>query len=232
MNNTKRKILLIDDDRDFLKILTLKLRAMFPGHELIQAHSVREGREGYRYSEGEIELVILDHHLPDGIGLDLLKELESQKFAALAVSSDANPSFPGESIKAGAMFFLSKLQISSPLFEPLVRGLIDRNLVMRDLQAAKQKETILETVTTLVGTLKHEINNPLGAVLGAAYILRSAKTDDPDFIEASRLVEESGKRIKHVLDRLSETMNLEVVLKSKSKVFHVPGDKPWESSSD
>ena len=106
MNVGKRKILLVDDDRDFLKILTLKLRALFQNHELIQAHSVSEGRKAFQSSLGEIELVVLDHHLPDGVGLDLLKEFETQNFAVLAVSSDANPSFPGESIRAGAMFFL------------------------------------------------------------------------------------------------------------------------------
>jgi nitrogen-specific signal transduction histidine kinase len=100
----------------------------------------------------------------------------------------------------------------------------------RELARVHTNTTIVETVRTLAGTLRHEINNPLGAVLGAAYLLRNASSATAEQREAAQLVEESGKRIKHVLDQLCDSIALESITKANTKVFHIPGDKPWNKT--
>ena len=92
----------------------------------------------------------------------------------------------------------------------------------------KNNTIVLDTVKTLVGTLRHEINNPLGAVLGAAYLLRHSENATQDQKEAADLVESSGKRIKYVLDQLCKAIAVDAVNKANHKVFHIPGDEPWE----
>ena len=127
---------------------------------------------------------------------------------------------------------MSKTQIGEPLFQPLVRGIIDQNRLRRKLTETKLKSVASETVRRLVATLRHEINNPLGAVLGAAYLLRTSSTASPEQVQAASLVEESGQRIKLVLDKLCEEIELEPVEKAHQQVFQIPGDKPWEDSSN
>jgi len=72
---------------------------------------------------------------------------------------------------------------------------------------------------------------PLGAVMGAAYVLSRSETASPEQKEAAGLVDTSSKRIKHVLDQICEAVEMKPVMKARHKVFHIPGDKPWGDDS-
>lgn len=223
-------ILVIDDDLTFTKMLQLRLKSFMPQASVRGFETLEQARHYMREEpEAQIDLVVLDEHLPDGRGIELLQEGWFENLAVLSVSSDTAPEIPGALMQAGAAYFLSKLSISEPLFKPLVLGLIDRNKLQHELTQARIKATIIDTVRTLVGTLRHEINNPLGAVLGAAYLLRSQTSASEEQRRAAELVESSGQRIKHVLDQLTDTVELKPVTKANQTVFHIPGDKPWET---
>jgi response regulator of citrate/malate metabolism len=223
-------IIILDDSAEFRKLMSMRLKSFIPDLCLVVFSSIADARDGIRvHPELQPDLVILDHHLPDGVGLELMSEERLQGLAILAVSSDPDPEIPGSSMRAGATYFLSKDKVRDQSFKSLVLGLVDRNRTQRELQEVRRKATVVDTVRTLVDTLRHEINNPLGAVLGAAFILKSTSASVEDRQEAARLVEESGKRIKFVLDELSRAVSLDQVMKSDHRVFQVPGDKPWES---
>ncbi|MCB0347150.1 MAG: hypothetical protein KDD66_18665, partial [Bdellovibrionales bacterium] len=69
--------------------------------------------------------------------------------------------------------------------------------------------------------LRHEINNPLGAVIGAAYLLKHEGQLEDTQIEAIKLIERSGNRINQVLQQLCEAAELEEVTKANERVFQV-----------
>lgn len=221
--------LVIDDDLEFKDLLILRLKSIYP--ELIVTHHPDLNRaRGFLKENPAIafDLVVLDEHLPDGRGAEFLEEGWFEDLAVLSVSSDTDPRIPGATLHAGATYFLGKTQVSEALFEPLVRGIVDRNKIQRNLRIAQIQEAQMKTVRTLIGTLRHEINNPLGAVLGAAYILRNKEATEQEQVDAANLVEDSGKRIKHVLEKLVEAVDLESVEKAKHVVFQIPGDKQWD----
>jgi len=220
-------VLIIDDDASFKKLLELRLKSFIPDMRVTYLDRIGAARAYLTKEKPTFDLVILDEHLPDGRGVELLTEGWFEHLAVLAVSSDDDPAIPGASLKAGAAYFLSKLHVSELLFKPLVQGIIDRNRIQRELAEVRTKALVMDTVKTMVGTLRHEINNPLGAVLGAAYLLRNLPKASPEQQEAAELVDQSGKRIKHVLDQLCEAIELEPVTKADQKVFHIPGDAPW-----
>lgn len=223
--------LIIDDDTSFKMLLERRLRSFIPELSVTYFNKLGLAREFLKSTkELNFDIVFLDEHLPDGRGADFLNEGLFQDLAVLSVSSDTAPEIPGKTLQAGATFFLSKVSVSEPLFRPLVEGIIDRNKIQRELTRLKLDTVVVDTVRTLVGTLRHEINNPLGAVLGAAYLLRSNSSASPEQKEAAELVESSGKRIKHVLDELCKAVAVEPVTKANQKVFHIPGDKPWDDS--
>lgn len=224
------RILLIDDDASFRKLLEMRLRSFLPHLECSFYSSVTDARRALSAKEGvPFDLVILDQHLPDGRGVELLKENLLVDQAVLCMSSDSDPTLPGQTVLAGASYFLSKLNVSEPLFRPLVEGLIDRNKIQQELTKLKTQAVVMESVRTLVMTLRHEINNPLGAILGGAFLLNGSKDATPQQKEAARLVEQSGQRIKHVLEQICSAVSLEAVSKGGQTVFHVPGDKEWNS---
>jgi signal transduction histidine kinase len=222
------RILVIDDDKTYKKLLLRRLLSFMPSATILDFDDLTTARVALSSDSGSYDLVILDEHLPDGRGVELLKEGWFQDLAVLTISSDTEPETMGRVVGAGAMFFLNKVQIKEPLFEPLVRGLMDRNKIQRVLNETRDQEIRIGTVRTLVATLRHEINNPLGAVLGAAYLMKRSQNASEEQIEAARLVEESGNRIKHVLDELCAAIEIDAVQKANQKVFHIPGDRPWD----
>lgn len=224
-------VLIIDDDVSFKKILEVRLRSFIPGMVVQSFGRLSDARNFLSHTDiSSYQLVVLDQHLPDGRGLELLHEGWFRGLSVLAVSSDDAPEIPGATVQAGAAYFLNKVHISQPLFKPLVQGIIDRNNLQQELNRAKIDKAVIDSVKTLVATLRHEINNPLGAVLGAAYLLNNDSTATEDQKEAARLVESSGKRIKHVLDELCQAVALDSVKKANHQVYHIPGDEPWETS--
>lgn len=223
------KILIIDDDTSFRKLLEMRLRSIMSDAEFTVFDNLTSAREfiSQQPSLG-FDLVVLDEHLPDGRGIEFLGEGWFRDLAVLSVSSDEAPEIPGSAMQAGASFFLGKRHISDPLFKPLVLGILQRNRLQRELMTARIKAASIESVKTLVSTLRHEINNPLGAVLGAAFLMGKIGAPTPEQKEAAQLVESSGKRIKHVLDQLCQAIELEEVTKANQRVYHIPGDAPWE----
>ena len=219
-------ILLLEDDTAFAKIVQIRLRHWKEDLQFFHATNIAAARKLIE-SDQHFDLAILDHHLPDGVGSDLFDHEKLQFVAVLAVSSDENPEIPAKSVIAGAQHFLNKRQVIEPLFIPLLEALIERKHLERELLEARLKQSALETIRVLLATLDHEINNPLGAVLGGAYLLRTAGSLDAEQKEALKLIEESGNRIKHVIKELRSAANLEQVTKGKVETFHIPGDKPW-----
>lgn len=226
------QVLIIDDDLSFKRLLELRLKSFIPELAVTHFAALTPARRYLDEKPATFDLVILDEHLPDGRGVELLNEGRFKDIAVLSVSSDDDPTIPGASMQAGAAYFLSKISVSEPLFKPLVRGIIERNQMQRALAQARIEAAISETVRTLVATLRHEINNPLGAVLGATYLLRHTAVGSKEQREAADLVEASSKRIKHVLDQLCAAVEVTPVSKADHLVFHIPGDAPWEGTSD
>ena len=223
------RILIVDDDLDFKSLLIRRLKVCLEDLQVEDFDNITSARKFLEnLKDRSFDLVVLDQHLPDGKGVDFLNEGWFAELAVLSMSSDEAPQLPGAAVKAGAMFFLSKTQVSEDLFDPLVKGLIDRNKLVQELRRVKDQALVSDTIKTMVATLKHEINNPLGAVLGAAYLMRQGAQVTDEQLEAANLVELSGKRIKYVLEQLCQAVDVEQVNKADRTVFHVPGDKKWE----
>lgn len=221
------RTLIVEDDKQFRKVLELRLSGWREDVELTYAESLAEARNILNGIKEPFELVILDQHLPDGMGPELFEHPALEQSAVLAVSADDSPELPAEAMKAGAKHFLGKRQVSAPLFIPLVEALMERKQMEAKLFQAKLERSRMDTIRVLLRTLRHEINNPLGAVLGGAYLVRSAGELQDEQTRALRLIEQSGNRIKHVLEQLCETVELEEVTKGREQVFQIPGDPEW-----
>ena len=70
-----KKILLIEDEPDIRK--TLEYNISREGYDVVSAPSLSEGRN--HLNSGSFSLILLDLMLPDGSGLDLCREIKSDK---------------------------------------------------------------------------------------------------------------------------------------------------------
>ena len=74
MINKRRKILIIEDDRGLNQGIVMALKR--EDYEFIQCYSFSEARRVLE--EVKLDLILLDINLPDGNGLDLLKEIKEK----------------------------------------------------------------------------------------------------------------------------------------------------------
>ncbi|MCC6932180.1 MAG: response regulator [Deltaproteobacteria bacterium] len=220
-------ILIVEDDPSFTSIVQMRLKSWRPQAEIVTTKTIADAR-AVLAAHNTFSLAILDHHLPDGVGTELFEDEHLAQTAVLAVSSDEHPDIPAQSVKAGARHFLSKRQVTEKLFLPLLDALLARQQLEMELLAEKLKQSAIDTIKVLIATLEHEINNPLGAVLGGAYLVKTSGSLDSEQLKTLQLIEESGQRIKHVIKQLRSATDIESVAKGHVQTFHIPGDKPWK----
>ncbi len=218
--------LILDDDKSFRQILKMRLNTISYKFQIVEKGTI-ESALAY-LKDNTPKLVFLDQHLPDGMGHDLLKSGALANSIVVSLSSDDSSDLPVTNLKDGAKLFFLKSEVSRPFFFPMIEALIARD----ELEHTKRKEEDsykqIQTVKTLIRTLKHELSNPLGAVMGGLYLIKSPKTSEEDKNSAIKLLEESSARIKTVLEKLGDALTLDQVEKGPDLLFHVPGDKEWK----
>ena len=99
-------ILVVDDEPSMLEFLGLLLEEV--GYEVSTAGSVAEGRK--TFSEGDFDLVLCDIIMPDGNGLDLLRDIKAHNSSTSVIMMTAYTSTKSaiEAMKRGAYDYVSK----------------------------------------------------------------------------------------------------------------------------
>jgi response regulator of citrate/malate metabolism len=215
------QILILEDDLSFQQLLMMRLGSFFPDSHFFTFTTLNKARIALETEAVKPDLAILDHNLPDGSGTKLLKEGLCANVPVLSISSDEAPDIPAVSLGAGAAFFLCKSQISDALLKPLLEAMLERAKLEAALKQALVDSTIVDTVRTLVTTLRHEIHNPLGAVIGAAHLIANSPVLSEDQRKAADLVSQSGHRIQEVLHKLAETTSHESISQASTTVFKI-----------
>ncbi len=221
-------VLIVDDDSSIHKILKIKLQSILTGAKFSSAADIAEAKEILADRSRKFDIIFLDQHLPDGVGAEIIALPEISEIPIIAMSSDKTPDLPGRTVVGGARFFITKEQISMAFFLPLVQAIIERSILDNKLRLKEDNELELDTIKTLVRTLQHEINNPLGALFGASYLLAQENVSKEDKTKAIELIEQSSKRIQNVLQKLVVASQIESVEKGSEELYQIPGDKNWK----
>jgi len=138
MNDRPPTILVIDDERTVQATLSAVLRRNQFAVEI--APNAAQGRR--KVLETKPDLVLLDLGLPDGDGLDVLKELKAAQPGLPVIILTAHDSLANaiEAIKLGAFHFLSKPYAVEELISLCRRALEQQALVAKTVVLEKEKE--------------------------------------------------------------------------------------------
>lgn len=118
MNRTRPRILIVDDDQDF--VAALSEYARLSGCEIKTAYTVAAARRATEMQS--FDLVLMDLDLPDGNGLELISELDLASCGQIAVVT-GNPS----ARTAAQAFRLPVLDyVEKPIDGDKLRSLLDR----------------------------------------------------------------------------------------------------------
>ena len=99
-------ILVIEDDKVFSQLLTMHLEDL--GHTPLAAYDLAQARE--QLLNTTPDAILLDQQLPDGFGLDLLREIKKEKDAppVIMVTGVSDNDLVIKAMKAGAYDFVRK----------------------------------------------------------------------------------------------------------------------------
>lgn len=177
LERSSARLVVVDDDEATLRLVATIVKASGFGEPLL----ARTGHEGLKLA-AQADIVILDHQLPDGTGLDFLPALQSceTRPSVVLITAHGNESVAAQALRLGAEDYLIK-DPSLPALLPEVLERLRRNRALREALAAAERDLVhaerLAAIGQLNVTLHHNINNPLMAASAETELLLAAGTN-------------------------------------------------------
>lgn len=126
MTTTSARVLLVDDERAIRVSVGARLRQ--DGHQILQAGSAAAAR---KFLNETIDVAILDARLPDGSGVDLLRDFAAvdPELPVIMLTGHSSVSHAVDAMRAGAFHYITK-----PVDLDELARLIERALEMTQLR--------------------------------------------------------------------------------------------------
>jgi CheY-like chemotaxis protein len=216
---TSARILLVEDDRLQGSIVLDLLHA--EGYETLWRETLEGGREVVKTEA--VDLVLLDRMLPDGDGVTLCQALKddpvTQGIPVILLTSRGSVEDRVDGLQRGADDYIAK-PFHAGEFLARVRGCLrtlwlQRELVQKAEELALKNLELEQTQQRLVHSerlaaigevglaIRHDVNNPLGTVLGYTDLLLSQpETLSPEAMKKLEAIRRAALRIRDVVRRL------------------------------
>jgi len=179
MPNRVIRVLYIEDDPGLARLAEKALQRH--AYEVELATDLATGLR--LASSGAFDVVALDHHLPDGTGLDILEQLRDLPStpAVVYVTASAETSVAIAALKAGAFDYVLK-SIDGEFLELLVSAIGQAAERMRLLRAKERAEHELREAKDRAEMLLREVNHRVAnslAMVAALVRMQAHAVEDP-----------------------------------------------------
>ena len=191
----RARVLAVDDDEAILSLLTTHLE-----HEGYEVTTARDGLSALaRLEAGDIDLLMLDLHMPGADGLEVCRRLRAQaRFERLPIilltADRASEQQETLGLEAGCDEYLHK-PLSRKVLALRVRNLLRLSNADREqrLMAQMAHAEKLAGIGQVAAGVAHEINNPLSFILSNLSSLRGYFHDVSEVLAAWRRSPEEGR---------------------------------------
>ena len=159
-------VLFIDDDESVLKFLSRSFAKL--GYQTFTAASGREGVTEFNRTKPDV--TVLDLHLPDISGFNVLEELRPQRPMIIMLTGDAEIAHAVEAMRKGAETFLTKpvnmSHLEMAVFKAAEKAALNREVgILRALMpSSKRKAAQAILVLALAG-----VSVVLGLLIGGSH---------------------------------------------------------------
>jgi DNA-binding response OmpR family regulator len=199
------RILLVDDDPTIARLVALIVEDIGFG----ALTHVITGREALAALDG-IDIVLLDHHLPDAEGLDVLDAIHARPNPpdVVLITAHGNESLAAAALRRGADDYLAK-DASLKIILPQILERVRRNREVRKALLAAERDLVrverLAAIGEMTVTLNHGINNPLMSATADLELLLAAKeVTAEERREALEGIRESLRRIRDIVRQIGD----------------------------
>jgi signal transduction histidine kinase len=173
------RILLIDDDEVDRKTVIRAFRQCKFDIEIQEAEDGESGLALFR--EQSFDCVLLDYHLPDMDGLQVLEEMHGDEelpaIPVVILTGEENVDLAVKAMKDGACDFLVKE--SGDRFRDFLPAAIERAMSRRRLFMEKEKAQASNAAKVeFLSHMSHELRTPLNAIIGFSEMLMLEESGD------------------------------------------------------
>jgi PleD family two-component response regulator len=203
MENAKVHILLIEDNKDFAKLVQVYLqRYEKDKFEIVWKENYSDAMSELEQNR-DFDIILMDYFLPGKNGLEITKELIERKISIPVVFLTVNKDFDlaVDVMKLGVDDYLVKEEISSPVLPKTVLGVIEKYRLNKQLVNIEVSQQRLQAIRDTLAGVLHEFEIPLGKMSTIAQEIRSRCTDDSRKNYAN-IIEDNVKRMKDKLEKL------------------------------
>jgi DNA-binding response OmpR family regulator len=211
------RVLLVDDDPSLARLVQHLLTVQGFG----PSTHVTTGREALQALE-EIDIVLLDHELPDASGLEILDAIRARPNppAVVMITAHGNESLAATALRRGADDYLAKDPSLTELL-PQILERVRRSRELRKALGAAERDLVraerMGAVGEMTVTLHHGINNPLMAAFANEELLADPDLPEPQRRETVESVREALRRIRDIVRQIGDLR----ALRSKTYVSGV-----------
>ncbi len=152
------QILSVEDSDDDFELLNNVLRGNRQIN-LSRAKSIGDAR--IRLSKTRLDLIFLDYQLPDGNGLDFLRELDSDgcEVPVIIISDEGNEVLAAQLIRAGAYDYLTKDLVQEEPLSRIITTSLEKARLKKDIKIAQKKMVEMTTKDELTKLYNRRVFN-------------------------------------------------------------------------
>ena len=222
MNQSSLRVLLVDDEESFVKVLAMHLSDTY-GYNTTVAFTGREAIELLEQSHTGFDVMILDYMMPEMDGLIVLQRMLEQKIQipVIMLTAAGSEYVAVEALKLGAYDYARKELLDIPHLDILIRGTYERHCyhVVESMEKEKQQEIRLNNAATeQVRSVLNAMTPPLTTAL--AQLALSIDTDSSSLMQ--RIPEKEREDFQRLVDDIRKNVQtLETSVKGLLSLFQL-----------
>lgn len=198
------RVLLIDDDEDdYVLVRSLVGKAEAIRIDLAWTHRFEEALSAMCRQDADVYLV--DYQLGVQTGLDLLDRAIAAGCddPVILLTGQKDPALDAAALRAGAVDFIAKQELSAPLIERSIRYAVERAAGARLAAALREQKEIARVRERLLGIVGHDLRNPLASIATAGHVLAmDAALDIEQRRHIGRTILSSAERMGRIIGDL------------------------------
>jgi DNA-binding NarL/FixJ family response regulator len=208
MDGEKIKILLVEDNKDFAKLVQVYLQRYEKDKFSVVWKENYTDTMAELASNTDFNIILMDYFLPGKNGLDITRELMEKKFNIPVVFLTVNKDFDLalDVMKLGVDDYLVKEEISSPVLPRTILSVLEKHRMRDQIDQIEISQQRLKAIHEILAGVINDFETPLTGMKTISNEFKTRLTSDP-MKNYVKIIDENISRIQ---DKLAKLKSLKV----------------------